>query len=215
MALYEIPVFENIIDVAFNNDTSSIAVLHHGGVALYTWAIAPASSSSPTLNARFTFKSDSKNFYQHICFNEKNEILTLQHTVHDTSIVTSYCFDDETGGMKQKNVQSLSVAAAILLSSNENGTLHPFVQEISGKLSSLVEIDALKSVAFPTVLPLVETIQFGENRIAFGLSSNGHLYANGRTLAKNCTSFILTPAHLIFTTTTHLLKFVHITGVEG
>lgn len=47
------------------------------------------------------------------------------------------------------------------------------------------------------------------------MTRTGALYANRRLLAKNCTSFILTPAHIIFTTTQHLLKFVHITNVEG
>lgn len=40
------------------------------------------------------------------------------------------------------------------------------------------------------------------------------LYANGRLLAKNCTSFKVTPAHLVFTTTQHLLKFVHLASVH-
>lgn len=47
------------------------------------------------------------------------------------------------------------------------------------------------------------------------MSRNGVLFANQRLLAKNCTSFLLTPAHIVFTTSQHLLKFVHITNVEG
>jgi elongator complex protein 1 len=47
------------------------------------------------------------------------------------------------------------------------------------------------------------------------MSRNGALFANQRLLAKNCTSFLLTPAHIIFTTSQHLIKFVHITKVEG
>lgn len=51
--------------------------------------------------------------------------------------------------------------------------------------------------------------------IVFGLSTKGSLYANDRLLTRNCTSFLVTSAHLIFTTTQHLLKFVHIADVEG
>lgn len=47
------------------------------------------------------------------------------------------------------------------------------------------------------------------------MSRTGSLYANKRLLAKNSTSFMLTPAHVVFTTTQHLLKFVHITSVES
>ena len=50
---------------------------------------------------------------------------------------------------------------------------------------------------------------------AFRISDNGSLYADQRLLSKNCTSFLVTPAHLIFTTGQHLLKFVHMASVEG
>ena len=46
--------------------------------------------------------------------------------------------------------------------------------------------------------------------VIFSLAENGTLFVNERRLAKNCTSFLVTPAHLIFTTSQHLLKFVHL-----
>ena len=49
-----------------------------------------------------------------------------------------------------------------------------------------------------------------EQYIIFRLDEQGSLFANDRCLARGCTSFTLTPAHLIFTTT-QLLKFVHLT----
>ena len=57
----------------------------------------------------------------------------------------------------------------------------------------------------------------GDSRhsVAFGLTLSGSLFANNRCLAKDCTSFVITPAHLIFTTTQHLLKFVHIAEIES
>jgi len=84
-----------------------------------------------------------------------------------------------------------------------------------GDLVSLAGDQFPGDVKFPIFLPWVEIVRLGNETIAFGLSANGHLYANSRLLVKNCTSFLLTPAHLIFTTTTHLLKFVHITSVAG
>ena len=48
-----------------------------------------------------------------------------------------------------------------------------------------------------------------EQHIIFHLDEQGSLFANDRCLARGCTSFTLTPAHLIFTTT-QLLKFVHL-----
>jgi ABC-type enterochelin transport system ATPase subunit len=51
--------------------------------------------------------------------------------------------------------------------------------------------------------------------VAFGLTKSGVLYANSRILVRNCTSLAVTSAHLIFTTTQHLLKFVHLVGADG
>ena len=43
----------------------------------------------------------------------------------------------------------------------------------------------------------------------FSLSENGILFANDRCLVRNCTSFSVTPAHVIFTTTQNLIKLIH------
>jgi elongator complex protein 1 len=51
--------------------------------------------------------------------------------------------------------------------------------------------------------------------MTFGLTKSGVLYANERMLVRNCTSFVASTAHLIFTTTQHLLKFVHLARVDG
>lgn len=47
------------------------------------------------------------------------------------------------------------------------------------------------------------------------LSSKGELFAGRRLLARSCTSFLVTDAHLLFTTSQHLLKFVHLTAEQG
>jgi elongator complex protein 1 len=47
--------------------------------------------------------------------------------------------------------------------------------------------------------------------IVFGLSQGGRLYANERLLASSCTSFSVTDAHLIYTTSQHVINFIHLT----
>ncbi|KAI4210681.1 MAG: hypothetical protein LQ351_006456 [Letrouitia transgressa] len=59
----------------------------------------------------------------------------------------------------------------------------------------------------PRVVPIDSSI--------FRLAENGALFAKERLLSRNCTSFIETPYHLIFTTAQNLLKFVHMTAVEN
>ena len=54
------------------------------------------------------------------------------------------------------------------------------------------------------------TETLSSRNIVFSLAENGSLFANERRIARNCTSFLVTPAHLIYTTSLHLLKFVHL-----
>jgi elongator complex protein 1 len=49
----------------------------------------------------------------------------------------------------------------------------------------------------------------------FSLSRRGELFANEKLLSKGCTSFVATNAHLVFTTSLHLLKFVHMQKSDG
>ena len=51
--------------------------------------------------------------------------------------------------------------------------------------------------------------------ISFGLTLHGSLFADQRCIARDCTSFVVTTNHLVYTTTQHLLKFVHLAQVSG
>jgi elongator complex protein 1 len=53
------------------------------------------------------------------------------------------------------------------------------------------------------------------SKIIVSMSRNGGLFANERCLARDCTSVLTTAAHIIFTTSKHLLKFIHLVDVEG
>ncbi|KAF7882762.1 uncharacterized protein EAF02_006125 [Botrytis sinoallii] len=178
---------------------------------------------TPTLSGQYTFDSAIKStIYQQITFSGKNEILALGRT-ETGPVVQGYHLAEVPGEMKEKALENYPTSSVSILSSFvEDGVMHPYVQTSSGDLHSLAFGDAsLSSCNFSKQLPWVDIIPFGDGpnaygdgRIAFGLSSNGHLFANTRLLVRNCTSFLVTPAHLIFTTTTHLLKFVHITEVH-
>ena len=218
MTLHEFKVHSNAIDVAVNGDASLIVVLHQQGISVFEWKSVAASASGPALIGRFTFEkeSPSKGSHQQVSFSEENEVLVL-HRVSSGSIVKRYGFDEETGRIEEKFSKNGPTSAISTLSSFSKGGLSsPFVQGLSGDIHNLTSGgQSFAHCKFPVQLPWVEIVPHGDDHIAFGMSSNGHLYANSRLLVKNCTSFLVTPAHLIFTTTTHLLKFVHITSVQG
>jgi len=220
MALYEITVSHNISDVAFSSDTSSIAILHQGGIAIYNWEINSTSSSPPTLSGRVTFKNTLEGATpQQICFNEEGDILTLDQMEASTPSLQRYGFSKEIGRVEENIVEAVAFSSPLMISSfGQDGFTYPYVQGASGSLLSLslpLLGQPLVTTSFPMFLPWVEIFTFADDKIAFGMSKNGHLYANSRLLVKNCTSFLVTPLHLIFTTTNHLLKFVHIAKVEG
>ena len=134
----------------------------------------------------------------------------------------------------------LSVLFAVYFSNGET-SVYEWSMEAKGQehlalcesSKSLLRIDP-QHRALECKLPTVEAIHWREEaqghkigllngdkalygaKIMFSLSENGSLFAQERRLVKNCTSFLVTPAHLIFTTSQHLLKFVHLgAGVDG
>ncbi|KAE9377847.1 elongator complex protein-like protein 1 [Stipitochalara longipes BDJ] len=218
MALHELKVRSNAIDVAFNADASMVAVLHQKGIAILEWKSVAASSSPPVLSGQVTFDKNGspEGTHHQVSFAQKDEVLVLQRDASGSSI-KRYGFNDDTGRMEEILSKTASISRISALSSFfYEGSAHPFVQGKAGDLHSLTFGEhTLSRCKFPHYLPWTEIVQYGEDHIAFGMSGNGHLYANSRLLVKNCTSFLVTSAHLIFTTTTHLLKFVHITDVNG
>jgi elongator complex protein 1 len=218
MALHEVEAYSNAIDVAFNADGSLLAVLHLNGIAVYEWN-ASQSDSTPSLTSRVTFEKTERadDMYQQITFINSNSLLVLQPIAASDEPVKRYGFNDDTGRM-EKVPSGINTNSIIRTMSSfcQDRSSHPFVQAGSGELHSLAFGDhSLGDCNFPAYLPWVEIIPHKETFLAFGMSSNGHLYANQRLLVKNCTSFLVTPAHLIFTTTAHLIKFVHITDATG
>ncbi|CAG8976503.1 hypothetical protein HYALB_00006000 [Hymenoscyphus albidus] len=216
MAAHDLEVQENAIDIAFNHDGSLMAVLHLKGIALFEMNLNSSSSSPPSLTGKVTFEKieSTDDVFQQITFTNKNYLLVLQ-PIGSTEPVKRYGINEDTGPMEQ--VPSGITTNAIIRTMSsfcEDETSHPFAQTSAGEIHSLAFGDhSLGACNFSAYLPWVEMIKFKDEFISFGMSSNGHLYANNRLLVKNCTSFLVTPAHLIFTTTTHLIKFVHITSV--
>jgi elongator complex protein 1 len=218
MSLHEIFVPSNALDVSFNVDASLIAVLDQQGISVFEWKSISVSATAPVLTGRYTFEENdiASSAYQQIAFADKTDLVTLQHQ-GPQSVITRYGFNDETGRIeKREPVNSPSSMLCSISSFNDNGSILPFAQDLSGNLHQLVSNNPfLAHCGLPNALPWIDIVSHKGLSIAFGMSSTGNLYANSRLLIKNCTSFLLTSTHLIFTTTTHLIKFVHITDVEG
>lgn len=217
MALLEIDIGANVIDVAFNADASLIVALYEKGLSIYEWKVLAPSNATSSLTARVTFAktAQSDGIPLQISFSKTEDVLVLWKSGSRSS-VRKYGYDDDTARMMDMTSTATPASVSILSSYSHDGTTRAFAEDVVGDLHSLSPEDvSISHCKLPICLPWVEIVPFGKDCIAFGMSSNGHLYANTRLLVKNCTSFLITPAHLIFTTTTHLLKFVHVTNVSG
>lgn len=55
-----------------------------------------------------------------------------------------------------------------------------------------------------------ESVPISSSLVAISLTRNNTLYANRKIIARDATSFATSSAHLIYTTSKHMLKFVHL-----
>ncbi|KAI1825685.1 elongator complex protein [Xylaria intraflava] len=216
MAMFELSLSSPIVDVAFSPANTFIAVLHQTGVDLYEWTTKQQRSLSPQLLGTTVFSKEHPAY-----------LLPLQISVTETAsihclcsgaegtIIFSQSFERSSGVFSPASIMhagSILGFSRLAQASSEDVV----AQDALGRFHGIADqTDKLYSVGHNFQLPWSEIIDLAGNVIAIGLSRNGHLYANTRLLLKNCTSFLVTPAHLIITTTNHLLKFIHLADVDS
>jgi elongator complex protein 1 len=217
MAMFDIEVESSVVDVAFAHDGSVMAVLHQAGISVYKCETKGGRSMPPGLLGGATFeRSVGVNHEERalqIAFSDAHAVKVLQRLENDL-IVASYEINDN--GSVDRIQPDLVASSARTIFTSPEGLGGLLIQDHSGGLFQCVDGE-MKSLPLrvPVQLPWTEVIEHHGQLLVFGLSRNGHLYANSRQLVKNCTSFLVTSDHLIFTTTNHLLKFVHISDPEG
>ncbi|KAE9985914.1 hypothetical protein EG328_006754 [Venturia inaequalis] len=196
MALHELKLDDNIVDVAVNSAISQVVVLSRTSVNVYSYGASPKQFSPPEFISTHPLPADCGAPSQiSLCGNEFVAILTHQGDDNEDRL---YVWSKDSS--RCSDFQTLCIQAQkglVLQASTESGALQ-----------------LRDEVKLPTFCPWIEVVTVGDQEIAFGLSTSGSLYANHLLLASNCTSFITTDAHLIFTTTQHLLKFVHLAPVD-
>ncbi|KAJ3558194.1 hypothetical protein NPX13_g9761 [Xylaria arbuscula] len=216
MAMFELSISSSVVDVAFSPANTFMAILHQTGVDLYEWRTREGRSLCPRLIGTTKFAQE----------HPAEPLLPLQISVTETFYVHCLCSGAEgplifSQGFDRSSGEFLSAssmyAGSIFGFSRLTQAISEDVvaQDLLGRLHNVAsQVDELYSTRHNSQLPWNELIDLAGNVISIGLSRNGHLYANTRLLLKNCTSFLVTPAHLIVTTTNHLLKFIHLTDVE-
>ncbi|GAP83825.1 putative elongator complex protein 1 [Rosellinia necatrix] len=217
MAMFELTIPSSAVDVAFSPANTFMAVLHQMGIDLYEWTTKQQKSLSPRLLGATKFAKEYPG----------GNLSPLQISVSETNSIHCLCFGEEGLFIFSQRFDSSSGEFSPA-STMYAGSMFGFsrltqaisedvvAQDALGRLHGVAsQADELYSVRHKSQLPWSEIVDLAGNVIAIGLSRNGHLYANSRLLVKTCTSFLVTPAHLIITTTNHLLKFIHLADVDS
>ncbi|CAD6505212.1 BgTH12-00706 [Blumeria graminis f. sp. triticale] len=221
MALHEIEVPANVIDIAFGDNAQTFTILHQKGISCYEWCNIATLSNSPQLKKEFTFSrpDDPDSKFLQITSAGKNEAALLQTKASVTSVIR-YSFDNDGYIKEVLGINDATSGPPLIITNissfKMNNGVYIFTQDSNGDVRILTQGDkVINGHELSRNFVRIEIMPVGNEIIAFGMSSNGHLYANSRLLVKNCTSFFVTPLHLIFTTTSHVIKFIHITLLEN
>ena len=225
-----------------DNNSTTIAVLTATDVTAYKWVFQGDNPGELSKIGHLRFSDQdchdweldtSRLFFQQItCSAQQERLFVLCSDSSGSSIVMTYTLGPTIQSIDlhieaipiKSFVRSISLtgpafyslsldnqilALHAILRSSQYQTLSPFPKPVSRCVSMSIP---LKS--YMTNGNSAHIAEATEELIVFGLTTGGSLYANQRLLFRDCSSFLVTPAHLIFTTTQHLLKFVHLTNVE-
>ncbi|KAL1302746.1 hypothetical protein AAFC00_003098 [Neodothiora populina] len=219
MAFSEVDLPGNTVDVAINHSATRVAVLHGQKVSLFQFNFAVKPASHPELIHTYTIPTASA---RQIAFAGEDSIVVLCSEINST-VDTMHHVDIAAGAVSLPYDTPAKVSAVFpradhecLCFEDDQGVCF----EVESFDESASRLQTKRLVKLPVHCPSLEVWKDSEQTLVFGLSANGTLYAYGKTneesnaserlQVRNCTSFLVTPAHLIFTTTQHLLKFVHI-----
>lgn len=218
MSLFEVKAESSVVDVAFGRQNSSLAILHQKGVDLYELPLKNGRSIKPVEVLKLPF--DTPNMPEHhiplrLCWVADNSLrcMSYQDDLGHLQLVVS----TGEGNTAEISMLDSNLILGATATREDDSTVESHGQDTSGRLYRLSNSgDEVLPFQFTTQLPWFEVSKHEDIEMAFGLSRAGHIFANSRLLAKNCTSFVVTPNHLIYTTSNHFVKYVHLTAdVEG
>ena len=221
-------------------DAVIIAVLNREGRALYTWPLDAKAQNGPWLSGTEDFSTkdkDSERMNLQIICSREDSVVSLSDDSKLTWIwprdqnAFTPDYATEPGKMIEGFVSPESHSGqTIYLLPNQNEAVGTERRPLNGPTKSngigvsifrsshsIVEATSWQREAHVPTIDLNNGVSTpAAEDVVFSLSESGTLFANERRLVRNCTSFLVTPVLLIFTTSQHLLKFVHLVDdVDG
>ncbi|KAJ5569907.1 uncharacterized protein N7459_009337 [Penicillium hispanicum] len=222
MAHNELPLDSNAIDVAFSKSGTRIAVLMKNSFSIFLWSLKNRPVAVPILESSYPLEDAPASRPRQIAFANENEVYVLKDNGPNTSQVERTTLETRVTSVVYQATDSEQLSSifpgvghqALWLSHAPQPSLpvlYSSIDHIAGD-----EVDVVPWTETPNVDTCwARAVSISDDeRILITMARTGTFFANKRVLARNCTSFLVTSAHLLFTTSQHLLKFVHLNRVE-
>lgn len=239
MSFAEITTSGNIIDCSISLTGNRIVVLMATGIEVYEWDFRPRPAAAPRSIAQWSFQPEagtwSNTRFRQILFQNENHISLLSHCPKGVSQINNYALEDYSNVLMDEGVRldtsdsgqrgqicniytDADHRAVWWQTSTEIECLDLSLLSSSSAVHSYTEVvvvEGHEDTSNQVDFALKKDGQNPKHAHIFSLSRKGELFANDKLLTKGCTSFVSTNAHLIFTTSLHLLKFIHIDISDG
>ncbi|PLN78888.1 elongator complex protein 1 [Aspergillus taichungensis] len=222
MAHNELPLDSNAIDVAFSKSGTRIAVLMNDCFAVYLWSLKTRPVVVPILESSYPLSDAADSRPRQIAFLNETEVYVLRSSgPNKTSIerttlgnrMTQTAYQAAESEQLFSIFSSLGHEALWFSHVRQPGQPITYSNITVSPQDEIILSNWEQSPSADTYWAKAVRIS-EEDVILISLTRTGALYANKTLLAKNCTSFLLTQSHVLFTTSQHLLKFVHLTQPE-
>ncbi|KAJ6031230.1 hypothetical protein N7540_001962 [Penicillium herquei] len=221
MAHNELQLDSNVVDVAFSKSGTRIAVLMESRFSIFLWSLKSRPVPVPILESSYPLPDAPQSRPRQIAFVNDNEIYVLKDSGANQTHIEQTMLETRESRIIYEAAESEQLSSIFAGIGHQSLWFSHAPQPGQAVTYSSIEMIENELVIAPwTESPSADThwaraVSISDTeRILITLSRTGGLYANKRVLAKNCTSFLATPAHLLFTTSQHLLKFVHFNKVE-
>ncbi|RAH77059.1 killer toxin sensitivity protein [Aspergillus japonicus CBS 114.51] len=222
MAHNELTLDSNIIDVAFSKSGTRIAILENDRFSVFIWALKTRPVPVPILESSYPLSDAPNSRPRQIAFINETEVFVLKSSVPNNTCIERTTLETRETKVAYQAADSEQIMSMFASLGHESlwfsHILGP-TQPITYSYISMPSPNQFEVMPW-SQSPSAETywaqaVQISEDEtLLISLTKSGALYANKTLLAKNCTSFLLTQAHIIFTTSLHLIKFVHLRRAE-
>ncbi|EAW10179.1 Elongator subunit IKI3 [Aspergillus clavatus NRRL 1] len=222
MAHNEVLLDSNVIDVAFSKSGTRIAVLMKNCFSIFVWSLKSRPVPTPILESSYPLSEAPDSRPRQIAFLNENEVYILWNDGPTSAQIERTTLETRLTKAVYQATDSEQVLSIFPALGHEDLWISHIPQ--SGSHTKYSSLEVLPSADLQVKpwdqSPAVDTywaraVHLSEDEsLLISLSRTGALYANTHLLAKNCTSFLVTQAHVLFTTSQHLLKFVHLTKAD-